>query len=200
MADRISQAGPNTWYWYQLDPADFAVQAGHSDDATLCLIWKGGLEVNRLGECFRSCATKIGFRTAGGFRIWMMTPDGAQHFDNVPANNLTKIPPELVEQVSYICFELWPAGVFPSSKDDDRNPVFAMWLNLDDNAERLDELQQCVGVRVQTDHLFQIEEEISAVVTEISSRYFLPGSYKRNAVRRELNRVRSDLFAPAEPV
>jgi hypothetical protein len=199
MADRISQAGPSTWYWYQLDPADFAVQAGASEDTGVSLIWKGGVEVNRLGECFKSCARKIGFQAESDYRVWMMMPDGSRHFDIV-AEDIPSIPPELINQMSYIRFELWPVGTRPSIEEAGRKPVFAMWSNLDENAERLDELQQCVGIRVLPDHLFPIEEELSGVVNEISSRYFPPGSYKREAVLERLQRVRSELPALAEPV
>ena len=76
MADRVSQVGPSKWYWYWLDPADFAVQLGPSEDTGLSLIWKGGIEVNRLGECFKSCTRRIGLQTEGDLRVWMVIPDG----------------------------------------------------------------------------------------------------------------------------
>ena len=50
MADRMSQTGQSTWYWYRLDPADLAVEAKTPEITGLSMVWKADSTSAGLGN------------------------------------------------------------------------------------------------------------------------------------------------------
>jgi hypothetical protein len=184
MADRMSQAGQSIWYWYELDPADLAVEAGTPEAKGLSLVWKGRVDVTQLGQFFASAVNTISPVHSARCRASFVTPEGPKNSD-VNLEDVASVLPKLIAEASYIRLE-WPLP--PEGK-----PALTVWSNRDDKASSLDELQQCVGIRVMPDHLPALEDGISSLVASMSVRPFRNSMYQREAVLARLRQLRDDL-------
>jgi hypothetical protein len=184
MADRMSKSGQSTWYWYRLDPADLAVEARTPEATGVSMVWTGGVDIDQLGQFFVTAVKTIFPDTLSPCRVWFATPDGHKHFE-MPVERVVPVPPGLVTGASLVRFE-WPHSA-------ERKPALTVWSNRDENASRLEDLQQCLGIHVMPDHLLRLEDGISSIVTSMECRFFRRGAYSREAVLACLRQLRKEL-------
>lgn len=184
MADRMSQAGQSKWYWYQLDPADLAVEASAPEARGLSMVWKGGVDIDRLGQFFVNAVKAISPDSSSNYRAWIATPEGHKHFD-VELERVAPVPANLIAHASFVRFE-WPPG-------PEKKPALTVWSNRDEEALSFGELQQCLGIQVMPHDLMRLEDGISSIVESLECRFFPKGAYKREAVLACLRQLRSNL-------
>jgi hypothetical protein len=189
MADDVTGSADGTkWFWYKLDPAQLGVHVGRTEGMTL--VWKGCTDINHLGKFFEKAASQVCASPSRHYRVWFMTHDGPKPFNPLPGK-ITPIPGELISQSGFIQFDCLPTP--PASDDDPGNPVFSVFANLDHAASNLEDLQEAVGVYLQSTNLPVLTEDIVEVVSSLRSDYFPPGrSYNPGAVLATLNAVRVD--------
>jgi hypothetical protein len=193
------------WLWYQLGPANLAVSAdkgtGH-----VTLHWKGGTDVNRLGAFFEYAARRV---CTGNYRnhVSFMTREGPREFDDAPPGAFARIPNELIAMSGFVQFEC--LSTEPSSNPNDRrDPLIAVYANLDRHASSLQDLQESVGIYLPYDALFpgqsggsgeqrtdpELAHEIAQVVASSWSPVFPEGrKYDQGLVLRRLEEAAQDL-------
>jgi hypothetical protein len=197
MADRISQAGRSRWYWYQLEPADLAVEAHSPNVDGLSMVWKGGIDAGRLAKFVVAAANAVSPKKPTPCRALVVTETGMKQLEiNLDSISAGAMSFEPFMKATYIRFECWKGADVSSPKQavsDGVRPDLAIWSNRDQSSSNLDDLQQCVGINVKPTDLRALEDEISSIAPSITSPYFKGGTYRPDAVRGCLRQIRNEL-------
>jgi hypothetical protein len=187
---RRSEADGSKWFYYQMEPSDLAVYAGHEFDKRVTLQWKGGLEVNRLASFFEQAASHVCGAWKYRSHVSFVTDDGLKEFDPNPGE-IAPIPDWLTSQSGFVQFECLPTER-ASEGGAGHLPVVLVYANLDQEASSVDDLQQLIGIDLPRDALDSLEPEIARIIASTSSKFF-PEGRNEELVRRNLKEVKSDL-------